>query len=386
MTRRLVAILAVTVVGLWLSWAHDQSARVIAPPPAAPPIAADPGTALLAPPGGSGGDGYGTSLAYAPDGRTLAVTRMEVVDQAGGKFASAALISLRDMPGGGERAVIREEGAFAAECPAAFGPDGRILAVVLGRAIKLYDVATGATAARLDFPGALESSSLAFAPDGRTLAATNELGQLITWDVATRRQAPPVQLSTRSAEGVAVSPDGRTIAVAATGPAVCRPVFGLFGLLPTGVACGTGPSRVRLFDRAALAPRGELVHGSRLRSVAFAPDGKSLASGGGTATLWDLGTHAGQIVVARHNDVDVRCVAFAPDGRTLAVGLRRADAGRTTRGEVDLCDVPGGTPRVALRGDLRSVDALAFAPDGRSLVAADSGRVVRWELPPAAVH
>src|SRR5436309_930066 len=62
-------------------------------------------------------------------------------------------------------------------------------------------------------------------------------------------------------------------------------------------------------------------HAGLVYSIAFAPDGKTLASGSvdGTVKLWEVGTGSELATLKGHTDW-VYSVAFAPDGKTLASG------------------------------------------------------------------
>jgi WD40 repeat protein len=186
---------------------------------------------------------------------------------------------------------------------------------------------------------------------------------------------------------VAISPDGRTAASASDGPIVCHSI-GPFGLPPrifgsVGVGCGPDFGIVRVFDVATGQQKASLKHAGTAHSVAFSPDGKLLASGGGgTAKLWDLATNKARTVIKTEDGLDVYCVAFSPDGLTLAVGVGSRDFDGSY-GEVRLWDVGLGGVRAVLKGEAGKIRSLAFAPDGKSLVTGSRRAVAIWGVPPA---
>jgi WD40 repeat protein len=114
-------------------------------------------------------------------------------------------------------------------------------------------------------------------------------------------------------------------------------------------------------------------------TAGFSPDGKLLAAVGvkGTIHRWDAATWAALPPVAAH-PVRIWGLAFAPDGRTLATA-----AGVYNRaGEVKLWDPVTGKLLAAHDPESKSriVRSIAFTPDGRTVLYAVGGRIGRLDV------
>jgi WD40 repeat protein len=113
-----------------------------------------------------------------------------------------------------------------------------------------------------------------------------------------------------------------------------------------------------------------LGHTQEVQSVAFSPDGQTLASGStdGTVKLWQVSTGKALRTLSGHND-SVWSVAIAPDGQTLASG----SWDRT----VKLWNLNTGEIKRTLRGHSKQVHSIAFSPDGGILASGDLGGTIK---------
>jgi WD40 repeat protein len=255
------------------------------------------------------------------------------------------------------------------------GADGRLL---------LTDVATHRRRAR-PFPsnGRIGFTAMAISRDQRFVATGDEADAIRIWDVATRRLF--AQRAGQSARALAFSPDGRTLAsggsdsrirlwdvetLSSNGRALKTPPRWSAGSLAfsrdggTLAAVGNDEAVRRWSVRTRRRVPGVLSQpGASLQGLAFSPDGRTLATGGGRARLWDLRTgrvHAMATGFADPEPERLTSVAFSPDGRQLA--------GAGEDGATHLWDVRTGAPaRPPMHGPTDVLNGIAFSSDARTV-------------------
>lgn len=255
--------------------------------------------------------------AYSPDGGTVAASSYRAsTDGLSDDRGDSGCIQLWDMATRRLSTLTLGESDFLPNT-VAFSPNGKTLAVgsAGSDSVTLWNMATGRVQTTLkrewDFDDDSWSwtNALAFSPDGKTLAVSGQdyntggEGQIRLWDLSGRR--PVGTAFDGKHEGaffhVAFSPDGRSIAAG-------------------------GESGVRLWDRSSHRVTALRESVTYTNAVAFSPDSKTLAScdgsnyeasastGRGGIWLWDATTGRTTTLT----EEIVFSVAFRPDGKSLA--------------------------------------------------------------------
>ncbi len=309
------------------------------------------------------------SIAFSPDGTKLAsgsvdrtvklwdASTGENINTLGGTGSTSAAVRMLQIFAG---RTSKSMGRRSPVTSVAFSPDGTTLASgELGGMIKLWDVATGRNINTLHGPGGL-SKSVAFSPDGTKLASSisGGYGTVEIWEVATGKNINTIAGHLDGVQSIVFSPDGTKLAA---------------GL---SLAVGLSGAGVKLWEIETgqqIAPFSEKM--GSVMSVAFSPDGVTLASapdGLMGIKLWDIET--GRNIATLHGSRGrIWSVVFSPDGARLASGSEDKN--------VKLWKVDTGENTATLRGHTDGVHSVAFSPDGTKLVSGSEDKTVKlWDV------
>ena len=242
---------------------------------------------------------------------------------------------------------------------------------------------------------------LTVSPDGKSVAAVLTKGfaydkalpsAAVVYDAVTLVERRRIAIANQHARGLAFSTDSRLLAVATPEGDALQ-----FNRQPTA-------GSVRIYEAATGAlVRRFSIEGSEVGSLAFTPDGKTLAAGVGdwSIRLYDLATGRERLPRLRRADTTptptmgpgaiegtqrpraAACLAFSPDGSLLASGLGWGGSQNLLKDwpSIILWDVAAAREIRRFGGHPYQICALAFSPDGRRLASSGGEPQARnWDV------
>jgi WD40 repeat protein len=301
------------------------------------------------------------SVAFSPNGKILA---------SGDNAGNVVLYNLET----GHTTTLSDKDKAAVHS-VTFSPDGRLLASGddAGR-VALYNLATGRSTVRGNTDG-ISVNSVAFSQDGKVLASGDGRGRVVI-DQLTTSQTTTLNDGGIPVYSVAFSPDGATLA---SGDG-----SGEESIDGMNLARSAGNGRVVFYDLTS-SFNSTLDDGSAVESLAFSPNGKTLASGDGggkvvlrerstgqAITLTDPACQNPPICNTRYGSA-VYSVAFSPYSKMLASG--------DVNGALILHDFSNGRSETLYDSSGASINCIAFSPKDKILAYGTSdGRVVLYNL------
>jgi WD40 repeat protein len=348
----------------------------------------------------SSGGGSVYSAAISRDGTTLASANFDGTIRV---WDMTRLLQTATLTGAG---IGQSQGVSVA-----FTPDGKIITAVTANGAILWRAANRRQIGSPLLAGIGQVEVAALSPAGTMLAMASSLpagpsNEITLWDTATRRRLGDIRLGGLpfEIESLAFSPDGQTLAVGGNFSAV--QLWNVTTRTRTGSLAGVG-----------------IGSGCPITSLAFSPDGKTLTAGSPSGTVvWDVAARkqiqgpfgaednvyssatfslAGRLLAVsngltlqlwhipsrqqigapfssnKNPDDLVYAVAISPDSQVLAIG--NAD------GTVQLWDIATdqeiGSPLITSDSSSGAVMSIAFSPDGQTLAATTSdGAVQLWNV------
>ena len=302
-------------------------------------------------------------MRYSPDGKFFAV-------------GSDVGLYLYDVASGNEVTLPNKK--IGQVNAIAFSADSRMIAIggYLRPTIQLWNLETHTELPPFTIPIAFTYNmdvqiysvfALAFAVKDTTLVCVSHTGEIIYWDMTSREKI--VELETdddRYGNVLALSHDGSIFARGSGGDRGRGGPDGQISLWNTR----SGRREAKMRGHRPIWNRSKKTVG--IRSLAFAPDGNTFASGSKdrTVRIWNTRKHRKQATLKGHTGW-VTALAFSNDGNIIASG--------DTDGTVHVWNVKKKRELADLKGHINQVLAVAFTPDGNTLATGSAdGTIQLW--------
>lgn len=187
-------------------------------------------------------------------------------------------------------------------------------------------------------------------PDGKTVATAGEDGLVHLWDITNKQRLKTFQPKIGAIHAMAVSPDGKTLAVGGA------PTAGYFGSAAVHLLNAKTGKPLRSFQR----------HPATIESIEFSPDGTRIAAGSRYEFV-KLSTVEGKELHQFPGNGRNCSIAFSPDGRQIAM--------RFTNRVIRLWDCESGEVSVEVP-IWQSPQSLQWSATGDTLIVASKNTTV----------
>jgi WD40 repeat protein/transcriptional regulator with XRE-family HTH domain len=287
-------------------------------------------------------------VTFSPDGTRLASINDDGTTTLWDAHSGEQLITLKNEDSYPSTGVPRS---------IAFSPDGKTLATSDAIEVILWDASNGERLFSLAGQSIgtttgynLGVGQISFSPDGELLAVANMDGISKVWELASQTEVLSFESGTQPAKAIAYSPDGR--------------------LLATGGDEGI----VKIWNAESGEELFALSLGGIIHSIAFGPEGDRLtaASEDGSVKIWDSGT--GQELLSLPRLSGMYDIAFLSDGNLVTAGQD---------GTARVWDSTSGQQLLTLAGHSSTIIGVAGSPDGKRIATSGyDGTLKLWDATP----
>ena len=282
-------------------------------------------------------------VTYSPDGKTIATAIGSPHHR-----QHDEIISLWDAITGGHKKDCKnsKKEVFGYVKSLTYSPDGKTIAVVIGREVHFWDAETGKQHETILEGNVGWDTSMTYSPDGKTIATASK-DEVHLWNSETGKHKNTLKGHTNTVHSITYSVDKKTLV-------------------------STSGNEVYLWDAETGKHKNTLKgHTDRISAVRYSPDGKTIITTASTMAqgevrLWDAETGKNKGTLKGYSSL-----VYSPDGQTITTAK--------TTGEVQLWDAGMKKYKTILKQYSRSSTPV-YSPDGKTLTTASyDGTILLWD-------